>query len=245
VQPAQTSVPVPDEVANGILTTGVHLPPPRDAPAVFVTTHPTELLDQVVQDLLQAGILQENNSIVNAFRLFLVAKASGAARPVFDLSPWTPFYQTPPMRLYSAAEVLVALPQNAQLIKVDLKSGFFQIPICTEYLHHYGIYYRKRRLIWTRLPMGHPLAPAVMQRVATAAARYIHQCTGAHMVAYLNDWLIFGHDLPVPQILNAIQRLGFQINYQKSSLIPATALVYLGLNISSAQLTITPTESCI
>jgi hypothetical protein len=44
-----------------------------------------------------------------------------------DLSPWTQLYQLPPMRLYSAAEVLVPIPPAALLIKLDLTSGFFQL----------------------------------------------------------------------------------------------------------------------
>lgn len=38
------------------------------------------------------------------------------------------------------------------------------------------------------------------------------------MVAYLNDWLIFGPDLPAQYIVRAIQDLGFTLNLQKSVL---------------------------
>jgi ribonuclease HI len=84
-----------------------------------------------------------------------------------------------------------------------------------------------------------------MQQVATTAGRHIHSRTGAHMVAYLDDWLIFGDSLNVPAILDTVAELGFQINYAKSILTPATALVYLGLNISTEHLTITPTNACL
>jgi hypothetical protein len=111
VQPAQPRIGLLDQVAQGILAQGVHLPPPANAPAVFHTTQVSQLMDRVITDLLQQRILQ-HSGIVNAFRLFLIAKADGATRPILDLSPWTPYYHTPPMRLYSAAEVLVAIPQT-------------------------------------------------------------------------------------------------------------------------------------
>jgi hypothetical protein len=61
-----------------------------------------------------------------AFRLFLVAKPSGAARPVLDMSPWTTFNDPPPIHLYSAAEVLSTIPPRSTMIKIDLRSGFFR-----------------------------------------------------------------------------------------------------------------------
>jgi hypothetical protein len=93
-------------------------------------------MDTVIQDLLQQDILRPDSSILKAFRIFLVAKADNSARPILDLSAWTPYYQTPPLRLYSAAEVLVSLGLDSPMIKIDLKAGFFQIKIRPTY-HRY------------------------------------------------------------------------------------------------------------
>jgi hypothetical protein len=66
-------------------------------------------MDQVLTDLEEQGII-DRQDVVNAFPCFLVPKPSGAARFIMDLSPWTPYYTTPPMRLYFAAEVISAIP---------------------------------------------------------------------------------------------------------------------------------------
>jgi hypothetical protein len=89
------------------------------------------------------------------------------------------------------------------------------------------------------------MAPSVMQRVATAVVRHLHALFGTSMVAYLDDWLIFGPHLPVNDIIYAIQQVGLQMNYEKSILEPTTALVYLGLHISNATSTLTPTPQCL
>jgi hypothetical protein len=245
--PATTSpqVQLQDTMANAILRYGVHLPPPASPPPVFQRTAAAPLMDQVIQDLLHQQILVPYQDIVYAFRMFLVSKSDRSARPILDLSPWTPYYTTPAMRLYSAAEVLVSLGRDLPMIKIDLRAGFFQIKIRPAYYRYYGVYYQGRRYAWTRLPMGHPLAPAFMQRIATAVARHLHRQHGVSMVAYLDDWLLFGQHLPVLDILNTLQQLGLQINVQKSVLQPTTALVYLGLNISTRHLTILPTDSCL
>jgi hypothetical protein len=52
------------------------------------------------------------------------------------------------------------------------------------------------------------------------------------MVAYLDDWLIFGNQLPAAEILQTIQQLGIHINFKKSVLQPVSQLIYLGLLIS-------------
>jgi hypothetical protein len=93
----QQPTDLPDPVAGGVLLQGVHLPPPRNPRPVFVSTSPSPLIDQVVQDLEEHQILVPCPEIVYAFRMFLIAKTSGAARPIVDLSPWTPLYQTPPI----------------------------------------------------------------------------------------------------------------------------------------------------
>jgi hypothetical protein len=105
----QQDTPLPDAVSRAILYKGIHLPPPKNPPRVFSSTTPSPLMDEVIADLLRHDILRCNLNIKFAFRMFLVAKSNGAARPVVDMSLWTPYYQTPPVRLYSAAEVLVTI----------------------------------------------------------------------------------------------------------------------------------------
>jgi hypothetical protein len=163
--------------------------------------------------------------------MFLVAKANGSARPILDLSPWTALYRPPPIRLYSAADILTTISPSSSLIKIDLASGFFEFHVRHQYWKYYGDYYRHERLAWTRLPMGHPLAPSIMQRVATAVARMVTQQFQITMVAYLDDWLFFKEgDIAVQRLILYLQELGFTINYRKSVLQPTTALVCLGLN---------------
>jgi hypothetical protein len=140
----------------------------------FLFLHIQSTLRTVIQELLSAGVIVRHSGIVNAFRLFLVSKQEGSARPILDLSPWTHYYSTPPMRLFSAAEVIHAIPRGAYLIKLDLLHGFFQLSLHSDYCKFYGICYRGQCYAWTRLPMGHPLAPAHMQTLAVAVARYLH-----------------------------------------------------------------------
>jgi hypothetical protein len=131
-------------------------------------------MDQVVQDYIQQGILIQQ-PITAAYRAFFVAKSSGAARFVMDLSPLTPFYRVPHITLYSAARVLSTLQPWDKLFKIDLTSGFYQLRIREQHRKFYRIFYKVHRLAFTRLPMGHPLAPYVLQRLSIAVANYLHR----------------------------------------------------------------------
>jgi hypothetical protein len=110
-----------------VLKKGVSLPPRAAAPRVFQRTKDDPLIREAVTDLLNTGILRPCEEICYAFRLFLVAKPDGSGRPVLDLSPWTDHYINPPIKLYSAAQVLRSLQPTDQLMKTDLKSGFFPV----------------------------------------------------------------------------------------------------------------------
>jgi hypothetical protein len=108
-------------------------------------------MDEVIQDFERQSIVKKQR-IINSFRCFLISKPSGSARFIMDLSPWTAFYKTPPMRLYSAAEVISAIPPHYQLIKIDVVSGFFQIHIKEENTKYYDIYYQGIQYALHRLP---------------------------------------------------------------------------------------------
>jgi hypothetical protein len=131
------------------------------------------------------------------------------------------------------------------MIKIDLRSGFFQLRIDPRFHRFYGIYYRHQRFAWTRLPMGHPLAPAIMQRFAIAVTRLLHQVSDVTMVAYLDDWLLFSpRPMQVQTILTTLQSVGITVNKKKSILTPTTVLTYLGLRIDTRHLQLCPTATC-
>jgi hypothetical protein len=93
--------------------------------------------------------------------------------------------------------------------------------------------------------MGHPLAPYILQRLSTAVANKLNQQFQVSMIAYLDDWLIFGPHLPAPRILATLQQMGFTINFRKSIVQPTSRLVYLGLQIDARNSLLQPTPHCL
>jgi hypothetical protein len=69
-----------------------------------------QLMPEVLHDLLETGIIEEGH--ISVVFCSLIAKPSGAAWSIMDLSPWTDFYAKFPMRLYSVSEILQILPAS-------------------------------------------------------------------------------------------------------------------------------------
>jgi ribonuclease HI len=233
-----------DPWISSAITHGVDLPPPQHAPRIFQRTPPSVLMDQVIQDFQQQGIIQPH-PVVAAYRAFLVPKSDGAARFVMDLSPLTPYYRVPHITLYSAARILFTLQPWNRLFKIDLTSGFYQIQIREQHWRHYGIFYRGQKFAFTRLPMGHPLTPYILQRISLAVAKFLNQHYDISMNSYLDDWLLFSPQPPAARICRTIEQLGFTINYAKSVIVPTHRLIYLGLQIDTTTQQLQPTPACI
>lgn len=173
-----------------ITTYGVNLPRPANAPPVFRQTRPSSAMDRIVRAWKSAGLLLvPNRQLKHAMQMFLVPKADGSVRPIIDYSTWTDFIVSPHFSLLSAGEAVRKISPYAHMVKIDLKSGFHQIPLAAGSYNYNGIFYRGEKLSLTRLPMGHALAPAVFQRWAEGVLREVSRRSGAQSIAYLDDWL--------------------------------------------------------
>lgn len=98
--------------------------------------------------------------------MFLVPKPNNEARLIIDYSSCPEYIVTPRFSLRTAGEALRIIPGNSLIIKIDLKSGFHQLPLHPEFLNHNGMCYRGEKLSLTRLPMGHALALEICYRVS-------------------------------------------------------------------------------
>lgn len=196
-------------------------------------------MDRVVAAWRAAGLLVPNRHLKYAFTMFLVPKAVNHVRPILDLSPWTDSIITPHFTLNSASMAIRDIKPNCLLVKIDLKSGFHQLPLHARSHNHIGIFYRGCKRSCTRLPMGHALAPALFQRFAVAALGDVAAATGVTTVAYLNDWLLAHEDeWQLRLAVNMIRQMGITLNEEKSILEPSPQLVYLGFQIDSRHHTI-------
>lgn len=133
------------------LSQGIHLPRPKDAPAIFRKTKPSPLMDTIINKWVDNGLLVPNPNLKFAQPMFLVPKPDNKVRPIIDYSEWTPFIISPKFSLLTAGAAIREIPLGNVMIKLDLKSGFHQIPLATSSFNHNGISYRRTKYSLTRL----------------------------------------------------------------------------------------------
>ena len=172
-------------------------------------------------------------------------KASGAWRPIIDLSLLNKSVMGTKFRMETVQSVLSSIRKDDWMISLDLKDAYLQVPIhpnSRKYLRFStpeGVYQFKV------LPFGLKTSPQVFTRVM-APVSVLLLSKGIRMLRYLDDWLVQAPSLDTciwarDQVLEMCIELGIQVNFVKSQLIPTQVATYLGLVIDSRLLRVSPT----
>ncbi|KAF0298368.1 polyprotein [Amphibalanus amphitrite] len=223
-----------DHRVQSILTTGARTFVPPAARGQFFPTPDTAVTRNVVAALTQHGHLRRGRA-KSAYRLFALAKDNKRARILYDLSPLTPHLDPPPCFLPRAMDLLQS-PVPLWAIKIDLRHGFYHIPLHPALQPYMGVrLHSGEEYLWTVLPMGLATAPALMQAVMASVVKFVqHRIPGITGKVYLDDFLFYSTRpedlLPIPALMTEI---GLQMNVNKSVLQPTQRLTYLGCNWTS------------
>ncbi len=123
-----------------------------------------QLVEELIKDMLDQGVIQELNSPWNS-PLFWVPKKDGSLRPVIDF--WRvnevtvdDHYPLPVLR-----DLLMCLGRgNKVFSSLDLLSGYWQLPMAPESKEVTAFSTANDQFEWTRMPFGLQGAPLTFQR---------------------------------------------------------------------------------
>ena len=122
------------------------------------------------------------------------------------------------------------------MITVDLKSGFYHVPVPAEFQKYLGIYYQGVYYVWTALPFGLKCSPFYFNKVLRCVVRYLRE-QGLRLVMYVDDCLLMCNRSVATDHkdlwTHVLQELGWHINYEKSSLEFEQQKLYLGFVVNS------------
>ena len=217
-----------------VINTVPHSPP---ACKPYPQPDKEQAMYKLMQEFLQAGLISESHSPYAAPAI-LVKKKDGSYRFVVDYKRLNLVTIKDSSPLPNMEEAIRCLGQGySYFSKLDLKSGFYQIPIRnddkekTAFITPFGLYQ------FNVLPMGLKNSPPTFQRVMADTLK----CCRNFSLVYLDDIIVFSKSLDehlyhLERVFKALQSKNFTLNPPKC-VIAANQIDYLGHTISQKSIT--------
>ena len=226
-------------------------PPLRSSPLHFplpAAAEAAKALDEEVASLLSKGAVSvvENPASPGFYgRLFLVPKASGGFRPVLDLSSLNEFLKQEHFKMETPSSIRESVRQGDWACKVDLADAYFHISIAPAHRKFLRFTHRGQVLQFNRLAFGLSLAPWLFTKVVREFASALRD-KGIRLRAYLDDWAVLNQsqslcESQTTEVVSLAQSLGFQVNWEKSDLVPKQVFDFLGMRFNTISFVVCPT----
>lgn len=242
--PASEWEKLSDPTAMSIMTEGVRLkfrsPPPLSLfppPNAVTSPNQVRLIAPFVPDWLDMGVIREipkDNKVPLYFsRMFSVPKKLGKVRPIIDLSALNKLLVVPKFRMETLDKIIRNICEVLWGTSVDITDAYLHVPIAWEFHVFFAFVLGEKTYVFQVLPFGLSSAPWTFSRVMKPIKRFLHSL-GVLVFSFLDDFLILGVSRPLTDsytktTTDLLQRLGFRVNWEKSSIVPQQQLEYLGI----------------
>ncbi|KAA8491006.1 Transposon Ty3-I Gag-Pol polyprotein [Porphyridium purpureum] len=143
----------------------------------------------LVEALVAKGVLQPSTSECAAANV-LIRKPDGSYRMTTDFRPLNAITIKDRYPIPDVGEMLDWLSRRRWKSALDLKDGFFQVPLAPESMHLTAMITREGLFEYTRLPQGCCNSPPTFQRLNN---RILGPMRHAHAQIYIDD-LTVGHE---------------------------------------------------
>ena len=197
-----------------------------------------------IREMLSKKVIEEVSSIRWQSKVFVVPKKEqGENRIILDLSRLNKMIHCPKFKMLSLREVRKNLPRDYFTCSIDLKDGYWHVPVTPKLRPFLGFRYGARTFHYRAMPFGLNVAPRAFTKVVFEAMKLVAR-EGVWALPYLDDILIISdsvtrNERDVAVTRDIMERLGFMINEKKSRLTPAQRFQWLGIDWN-----LSPNRSC-
>ncbi|CAF4243720.1 unnamed protein product, partial [Didymodactylos carnosus] len=199
------------------INTGDH--PPTSVRPYYKTVQQRKEMQQEVGKLLDQGIIRPSNSPWSS-PVLLKMKPDGTYRFLVDFRRLNSITKKDSYPQPSAEELLHRLAGHRYFTKLDLKSGYFQIPIHESDIPKTAIITQDGLYEFLVLAQGLMNAPPTFQRVMN---ELLANGRWDYVVVYLDDIVIFSktieeHKQHVADVISTLHKANFQVSPPKCSI---------------------------
>ena len=199
------------------------------------------LVDKEVQDMILKGAIIEVSPTQGQYvsTIFLVTKKDGGMRPVINLKYLNHLVRYERFQMEGLGSLLNYLVTNEFLTKLDLKDAYFTLPIHLKDRKYLRFRWRGELFQFQVHSFSLLSAPRVFTRVMKAPTTFLRH-HAFKSVVYLDDiCLVNLQGQARPKTLATawlLERLGFFINWKKSSAHPSQKEEFLGFIVDTVNL---------
>lgn len=212
------------------------------APPPCVNRKPdNSAMQREIEHLLEIGAIKScapsNGQFLSSF--FLVTKPNGKNRFVLNLKKLNTFIDSDHFKLEDIRTAIKLLSVGSHMATIDLKEAYFLVPVHKDSKRYLRFLWEGKIFEFQCLPFGLCTAPWVFSKLMKPVAKRLRS-RGWLSVVYLDDWLLIGDNFAqcksnIEETASLLSSLGFIINENKSSLVPAQQCQFLGCILDSVE----------
>ena len=222
------------------LNSKFHLNPIISRPSLLNKSALQKEIDSLLSINAITKIDPSPNDVVS--RIFIVPKKNGKSRLILDLSRLNKFIPKIPFKMEDRTTIASLIEPLDLLASFDLKNAFLSIPLHADSQRLTAFELDGQRYCFLVLPFGLTSSPRIFSKVLKPAIAYLRNL-GIKISFYLDDVFVCGPSLEKVEgdlacSLSLLANLGFNINFEKSNLVPSHSLQHLGYIWNSSCMTI-------
>ena len=178
--------------------------------------------------------------------IFIRPKNNGKYKLILNLAKLNENINYRHFKKESLNTAMHLISKNRYFASVDLCDAYYSVPIGSEHRKYLRFTWKQQTYQFTCLPNGLACTPRLFTKLMKPVYASLRSA-GFISVAYIDDSLLISDTAErcsknVNETINLLCELGFTINYEKSVLIPAHSIKFIGFIIDSNTMTIRPTS---
>ena len=203
-----------------------------------------EFVDKELHVLLNKQIVErvedEPGQVVS--NIFLRPKKDGSFRIILDLTWVNLHVQYEHFKMHSIATATEMMRPDCWLASIDLKDAYYSVPVCLPDRKFLRFRWGGELFQFRVLPNGLACAPRFFTKILTPVFAKLRE-KGRECFPYIDDSFIVADSwekcqATVEDLKDLLERLGFVVHPQKSELVPARELIFLGFRLDSREMRI-------
>ncbi|KAL7288498.1 hypothetical protein TKK_0017463 [Trichogramma kaykai] len=197
------------------------------------------LMTKAIQKLLEKGVVEvcEACSSQVTSHFFIVKKPDGSGRFILNLKKLNLYIQKDHFKMEDLRAAINLISPGNFLASIDLKDAVHLIPLHRDSRKLVRFSYLGKLYQFHCVPFGLFTAPYLFTKIMKCVLRTLRG-QGLSSVIYLDDYLAIEDTFEkcqnnVKQTITLLEKLGFNINYEKSRLVPSQCCRFLGMMIDT------------